>query len=92
MAVGTTSTRLLEYVASKFGKIQLFDGDVDLFITPGHEFKIVDILLTNYHLPRTTLLALVGAFMGLEFMFEAYSKAIEDNYRFYSFGDSMLII
>ncbi|MBU1023245.1 tRNA preQ1(34) S-adenosylmethionine ribosyltransferase-isomerase QueA [bacterium] len=92
MTVGTTSTRLLEYVACKFGKIQPFDGDVDLFITPGYEFKIVDHLLTNFHLPRTTLLALVGAFMGLEFMFEAYSKAMENNYRFYSFGDAMLII
>ena len=92
MAVGTTSTRLLEHVACKFGKIQPFDGDVDSFITPGYEFKIVDVLLTNFHLPRTTLLALVGAFAGLEFMFEAYEKAIENNYRFYSFGDSMLII
>lgn len=92
MTVGTTSTRLLEYVAHNFDGIQSFDGDVDLFIVPGHEFKAVDILLTNFHLPRTTLLALVGGFMGLEFMFDAYKSAIENNYRFYSFGDAMIVI
>jgi len=92
VAVGTTSTRLLEHVASKYGEIRSFDNDVDLFIVPGYEFKIVDILITNFHLPRTTLLALVGAFMGVDFMFEAYEKAIENKYRFYSFGDAMLIV
>ena len=90
-AVGTTSARLLEYVVSKFGRMKSYDGDIDLFIVPGYEYKIVDILITNFHLPRTTLLALVGAFMGLDFMFEAYAKAIESGYRFYSFGDAMLI-
>lgn len=92
MTVGTTSTRLLEYVAHNSNGIESFDGDVDLFIVPGHEFKATDILLTNFHLPRTTLLALVGAFMGLDFMFEAYKSAIENNYRFYSFGDAMIVI
>lgn len=91
MTVGTTSTRLLEYVAHNSNGIESFDGNVDLFIVPGHEFKATDILLTNFHLPRTTLLALVGAFMGLDFMFEAYKSAIENNYRFYSFGDAMLV-
>lgn len=92
LCVGTTSTRLLEFVANKDGSIKEFAGDVDLFILPGYEFKVTDHLLTNFHLPRTTLLALVGAFMGLDFMFEAYGKAIEEKYRFYSFGDSMLIL
>jgi S-adenosylmethionine:tRNA ribosyltransferase-isomerase len=92
LSVGTTSTRLLEFVANKYGCIKEFAGDVDLFILPGYEFKVTDHLLTNFHLPRTTLLALVGAFMGLDFMFEAYGKAIEEKYRFYSFGDSMLIL
>lgn len=91
MTVGTTSTRLLEYVSHNSDGIKSFDGNVDLFIIPGHEFKAVDILLTNFHLPRTTLLALVGAFMGLDFMFEAYKSAIENNYRFYSFGDAMIV-
>lgn len=92
LCVGTTSTRLLEFVANEDGSVKEFAGDVDLFILPGYEFKVTDRLLTNFHLPRTTLLALVGAFMGLEFMFEAYGKAIEEKYRFYSFGDSMLIL
>jgi S-adenosylmethionine:tRNA ribosyltransferase-isomerase len=91
-AIGTTTTRLIEYIAKRFGRIQPFRGDVDLFIIPGHNFRAIDILVTNFHLPRTTLLALVASFMGLEFMFEAYSKAIENKYRFYSFGDAMLII
>jgi len=92
IAVGTTSTRILEYSAHKYGKLKAFDGDVDLFITPGYKFKVVDILITNFHLPRTTLLALVGAFMGLDFMFDAYNCAMKNGYRFYSFGDSMLIL
>ena len=92
MTVGTTSTRLLEYVAHSSNTITAYNGNVDLFIIPGHQFKAVDILLTNFHLPRTTLLALVGAFMGLDFMFEAYRKAIEEKYRFYSFGDAMLVL
>ena len=67
------------------------EGTTNLFITPGYEFKIVDAMITNFHLPRSTLLALVGAFAGLERMQAAYRHAIEQRYRFYSYGDAMLI-
>ena len=67
------------------------EGTTNLFITPGYEFKIVDAMITNFHLPRSTLLALVGAFAGLERMLAAYRHAIEQRYRFYSYGDAMLI-
>jgi S-adenosylmethionine:tRNA ribosyltransferase-isomerase len=90
VAVGTTVTRVLETVA-KNGPLAACEGTTNLFITPGYEFKIIDAMITNFHLPRSTLLALVGAFAGLERMLAAYRHAIEQRYRFYSYGDAMLI-
>ena len=91
MAVGTTSVRALES-AARGGKIQAGSGSTDLFIYPGYEFKVVDRLLTNFHLPRSTLLMLVSAFAGLDFIKKAYKEAVRQKYRFYSYGDCMLII
>lgn len=88
IAVGTTSLRTLETYAATGRK----EGNTDLFIYPGYEFKLVDALLTNFHLPMTTLFMLVCAFGGKEFMHKAYQEAIEQKYRFYSYGDAMLII
>lgn len=88
VAVGTTSVRTLESVAQT-GKLEDFTG---LFITPGFEFKVVDRMLTNFHLPRSTLLMLVSAFAGRELVLEAYREAMEQKYRFYSYGDAMLIL
>jgi S-adenosylmethionine:tRNA ribosyltransferase-isomerase len=90
IAVGTTVTRVLETVAGD-GQIAACEGTTNLFITPGYEFKMVDAMITNFHLPRSTLLALVGAFAGLERTRAAYRHAIEQRYRFYSYGDAMLI-
>ncbi len=90
VAVGTTVTRVLETVAGE-GQIAAREGTTNLFITPGYEFKVVDAMITNFHLPRSTLLALVGAFAGLERMLAAYGHAITERYRFYSYGDAMLI-
>ncbi|MDD5496747.1 MAG: tRNA preQ1(34) S-adenosylmethionine ribosyltransferase-isomerase QueA [Candidatus Omnitrophica bacterium] len=87
-AVGTTSARSLEFWA-RDGKTE---GDNDLFIYPGFKFKIVDHLITNFHLPKSTLMLLTSAFAGKDFIFEAYHKAIEERYRFFSYGDSMLIL
>lgn len=95
VAVGTTTTRTLEAVAEKFpsGGLRPFSGDIDLFIAPGFKFKIVDALITNFHLPKSTLLALVSAFADdREFILRAYAEALKENYRFYSFGDAMLIV
>lgn len=95
VAVGTTSVRTLEAAASSQPSkriIQPFAGQTDLFILPGHEFKTVDAMVTNFHLPKSTLLMLVSAFAGKELIFEAYKTAIETGYRFFSFGDAMLII
>ncbi len=91
IAVGTTSLRLLESAAPKVGELAAFEGDTDIFITPGYEFKIVDMLTTNFHLPRSTLFMLVSAFAGFERMKKAYSYAIEKGYRFYSYGDGSLL-
>ena len=91
MAVGTTSMRLLESAAAEDGTIQPFDGETSIFITPGYRFRAVDILLTNFHLPRSTLFMLVSAFCGLEAMKHAYSHAIAGGYRFYSYGDASLL-
>lgn len=91
IAVGTTSLRLLESAAPEVGKLAAFEGDTDIFITPGYEFKIVDMLTTNFHLPRSTLFMLVSAFAGFERMKKAYSYAIEKGYRFYSYGDGSLL-
>ena len=90
VAVGTTATRVLETVA-KSSRVEPGEGDTQLFITPGYAFKAVDAMITNFHLPKSTLLALVGAFAGLDRMMAAYRHAIEQRYRFYSYGDAMLI-
>ena len=90
VAVGTTSVRVLETVARE-GEVEPASGMTDLFITPGYQFKVVDAMITNFHLPRSTLLALVVAFAGLENIMAAYRHAIEQRYRFYSYGDAMLI-
>jgi len=92
MAVGTTSVRVLEAAAQASGPLQAFSGWVDLFILPGYKFRLVDAMITNFHLPRTTLLMLVSAFAGQGRLMGAYKEAIAANYRFYSFGDSMLIL
>ena len=91
VAVGTTALRLLESAATPDGRIGAFSGDTDIFITPGYRFRAVDLLLTNFHLPRSTLFMLVSAFSGLETMQAAYRHAIAAGYRFYSFGDACLL-
>lgn len=92
IAVGTTSLRLLESAADAGGRILPFEGDTDIFITPGYEFLAVDGLLTNFHLPRSTLFMLISALMGRERMQAAYAHAIEAGYRFYSYGDASLLL
>ncbi len=98
IAVGTTTVRALEGVARSKNTppggvfLRGFAGDVNLFITPGFDFKIIDGLVTNFHLPKSTLLVLVSALAGREFIMRAYEEAISNNYRFYSFGDAMLIL
>jgi S-adenosylmethionine:tRNA ribosyltransferase-isomerase len=91
VAAGTTSLRLLESAAGDDGRMQPFAGETDIFITPGYRFKVVDLLLTNFHLPRSTLFMLVSAFSGLDTMRRAYAHAIAHGYRFYSFGDACLL-
>ena len=94
ICVGTTSVRLVEAVAqiSGNGSLQPFEGWVDLFILPGYQFRVVDAMITNFHLPKSTLLMLVSAFAGKELIDKAYQTAIAEKYRFYSFGDAMLIL
>ena len=91
VSVGTTSLRLLESAATADGIIHPFEGGTEIFITPGYQFKAVDILMTNFHLPRSTLFMLVSAFSGVDTMRDAYDHAIENGYRFYSYGDSSLL-
>ncbi len=91
IAVGTTSLRLLESATDENGKVREFKGDTDIFITPGYKFRAVDVLMTNFHLPKSTLFMLVSAFAGFENMKAAYAHAIEGGYRFYSYGDSSLL-
>jgi len=91
IAVGTTSLRLLETAARATGTLQPFVGDTDIFITPGYRFNAVDMLMTNFHLPRSTLFMLVSAFAGLDTMRAAYAHAIGNGYRFYSYGDASLL-
>jgi S-adenosylmethionine:tRNA ribosyltransferase-isomerase len=91
VAVGTTSLRILESAASADGAIRPFAGETDIFIAPGYRFRAVDLLMTNFHLPRSTLFMLVSAFAGLETMKAAYAHAIEAGYRFYSYGDASLL-
>lgn len=94
IAIGTTTTRALEgaMVATGSNMIEPYTGDVDLFIKPGFSFKIIDGLLTNFHLPKSTLLLLVSAFGGIDLIKRAYSEAVRHRYRFYSFGDAMIIL
>ena len=92
IAVGTTSLRLLESATGEDGTIRPFEGDTAIFITPGFRFRAIDGLMTNFHLPRSTLFMLVSALMGLERMQAAYADAINSGYRFYSYGDSSLLL
>jgi S-adenosylmethionine:tRNA ribosyltransferase-isomerase len=92
VAVGTTVVRALETAARADGQIRPYRGETDMFMTPGFPFKVVDALLTNFHLPRTTLLMLVSALAGTEFLRQAYAEAIRERYRFYSYGDAMLVL
>ena len=92
IGVGTTTCRTLESLAKFYGEISERDGYTDIFIYPGYEFKVIDGLITNFHLPESTLIMLVSAFMGYENTMNAYKVAVEEKYRFFSFGDSMLII
>jgi S-adenosylmethionine:tRNA ribosyltransferase-isomerase len=91
VAVGTTTTRALEWAAGLDGRLRARTGPADLFIRPGHRFRVVDALVTNFHLPRSSLLVLVSAFTGRELVLAAYRHAVAARYRFYSYGDAMLI-
>ena len=91
IAVGTTSCRTLESVATQYGEIKPCEGFTDIFIYPGYEFKVLDGLITNFHLPESTLIMLVSAFAGYDKVMNAYKTAVEERYRFFSFGDAMLI-
>jgi S-adenosylmethionine:tRNA ribosyltransferase-isomerase len=92
IAVGTTSLRLLESATGEDGVIRPFSGDTSIFITPGYRFRAIDGLMTNFHLPRSTLFMLVSALMGLDWMQAVYKHAIQEGYRFYSYGDSSLLL
>ncbi|MCP4716673.1 MAG: tRNA preQ1(34) S-adenosylmethionine ribosyltransferase-isomerase QueA, partial [Deltaproteobacteria bacterium] len=92
IAVGTTATRVLETVASSDGRLAPAEGSTDLYVYPGYRFKAVDAMITNFHLPMSSLLLLVSAFAGREFVLQAYREAIEHKYRFFSYGDAMLIL
>ena len=91
IAVGTTSCRTLESVATFYKEIKPCEGYTDIFIYPGYEFKVLDGLITNFHLPESTLIMLVSAFLGYENTMNAYKVAVEEKYGFFSFGDSMFI-
>ena len=91
-AVGTTVTRTLESATDEHGGVRSGSGSTNLFIRPGYRFNVVDHLLTNFHLPRSTLLMLVSAFGGYELVMRAYQEAVRERYRFYSYGDAMLIV
>ncbi len=91
IAVGTTTVRVLESVAARFGDLKAVSGSTDIFIYPGFEFKVIDRLITNFHLPESTLIMLVAAFAGQEQVMAAYDEAVKNEYRFFSFGDACLI-
>ena len=91
IAIGTTSVRTLESVYSHYGKFIKTQEDTSIFISPGYEYKAVDALITNFHLPKSTLVMLVSAFMGRKFTLSCYKHAVEEKYRFFSFGDAMFI-
>ena len=92
ISVGTTSTRVLETIADKNGLVKEIEGDTQIFIYPGYKFKCVDSLITNFHLPESTLLMLVSALAGKDFVMKAYEEAVKEKYRFFSFGDAMMIL
>ena len=92
VAVGTTSVRTLESVADATGRVVPGEGATDLFIRSPYTFRCVDVLLTNFHLPKSTLLMLVSAFAGRDLVLEAYAEAVRERYRFYSYGDAMLLL
>ncbi len=92
LAVGTTSVRVLEAAVRREGRLVAQEGATDIFIHPPYQFRGVDRLLTNFHLPRSTLLMLVSAFADREFVLRAYAEAVRERYRFYSYGDCMLIL
>lgn len=92
ICVGTTSCRTVESVYNEFGKACEFSGDTDIFIYPGYRFKCMNALVTNFHLPESTLIMLVSAFAGYDFVMDAYKEAVAEKYRFFSFGDAMLIV
>lgn len=92
VAVGTTVVRVLESQADNGGRLKAGSGETAIFIYPGYQFKVVDALITNFHLPRSTLLMLVSAFAGREFILESYAHAVKEQYRFFSFGDAMMIM
>ena len=91
MPFGTTSCRVLETVADEKGQIKEAEGETKIFIYPGYSFKILDGLITNFHLPKSTLLMLVSSMAGKDYMLEAYQEAVKEKYRFFSFGDAMFI-
>ena len=91
IAVGTTSVRTLETVAGKGMPLEASEGDTSIFIYPPYDFKVVDALITNFHLPKSTLIMLVSAFAGYENTMDLYETAVENQYRFFSFGDAMFI-
>ena len=92
IAVGTTSCRVLESVADENGNVRATEGDTGIFIYPGYRFNAVDALITNFHLPQSTLLMLVSALAGREKILDAYKTAVRERYRFFSFGDAMFIL
>ncbi len=92
IAVGTTTTRVLEGIATTQGSLVAYSGELNVFITPGYTFKVIDGLITNFHLPKSTLLMLVSAFAGKEHVLSAYRYAVEKKFRFFSFGDAMAIL
>ena len=92
VAVGTTTTRALESAADADGTVRAMTGRADVFIVPGHRFRVVDALLTNFHLPRSSLLVLVSAFAGRDLILDAYRHALDTGYRFYTYGDATLIV
>ena len=92
ICVGTTSCRTIESATDEEGVLHPGEGDTDIFIYPGYRFKILDALITNFHLPESTLLMLVSALAGRDYILEAYEEAVRERYRFFSFGDAMIII
>ena len=91
ISVGTTSTRTLETIIHKYGEFKECSGNTDIFIYPGFEFKAINAQITNFHLPKSTLIMLISAFAGKENVMKAYKEAVNKKYRFFSFGDSMFI-